>query len=63
MSIDRQSYNGPITFCCDECGELDDTHCSDFSSALAKVKSHGWIARKFGDDWLHMCADCRKDAA
>jgi hypothetical protein len=56
--IERDGYNGPITFCCDECGEPDDTHCSDFASAMSKGKSHGWKARKVGEDWNHYCKDC-----
>jgi hypothetical protein len=60
MGIDRDGFNGPITFCCDSCGDLDETRCAEFSGALAKVKSHGWVARKVGDDWLHYCGDCGK---
>lgn len=59
MSIDRPNYGGPLTFCCDECGEVEDTHCQEFSGAFAKLKSHGWTARKVGEDWLHYCRDCR----
>lgn len=58
--IERNGFDGPITFCCDECGELDDTRCSDFNSAFAKVKSHGWKARKVDDDWQHLCGDCAR---
>lgn len=59
MSIEREGWDGPITFCCDSCGELDETHCSDFPSALAKYKAHGGVARKVGDDWQHLCKDCK----
>lgn len=59
MSIERPCYDGPITFCCDECGEIDDTHCENFAGALAKVKSHGWAVRKVGEDRLHFCGDCK----
>ena len=59
MSLERDGYNGPITFCGDECGEVDETHCSEWSGALAKVKSHGWTARKRGDEWYHYCKDCK----
>jgi Fe2+ or Zn2+ uptake regulation protein len=58
MSLERASYDGPITFCCDECGECDETRCSDFASAMLKAKSHGWKARKVGEDWNHYCKDC-----
>lgn len=59
MSLERDGWNGPITFCCDECGEVEETHCSDFTSAMKKAKSHGFVARKRGDDWLHFCGDCK----
>ena len=58
MSLERDGYNGPITFCCDECGELEETRCAEFSGAMAKVKAHGWKARKVDDDWQHFCKDC-----
>jgi len=59
MAIEREHFDGPITFCCDQCGELDTTHCENFSGALAKVKSHGWAVRKDGEDWRHVCGDCK----
>lgn len=58
MTIERTSYNGPIVFHCDGCSECDETHCSDFASALSKVKTHGWRVTKVGDDWVHLCRDC-----
>lgn len=58
MSIERERFNGPITFACDTCGETDETHCEDFDSALAKFKSHGGAARKSGDTWEHFCGEC-----
>lgn len=58
MALERDGYNGPITFCCDECGEIEETRCAEFSGALAKIKAHGWKARKDGDDWQHYCKDC-----
>lgn len=61
MTIDRERFDGPIVFHCDgkRCAEVDETHCSDFSSALSKVKSHGWTVRKVGDEWQHICRDCQ----
>jgi Fe2+ or Zn2+ uptake regulation protein len=58
MSLERDGYNGPITFCCDECGEVEQTRCTEFSGAMAKVRAHGWKARKVGEDWNHYCKDC-----
>lgn len=61
MSIDRDRYGAPVTFLCDgpKCNEFDETGCEVFSGALAKLKSHGWIVRKSGDKWLHLCPDCK----
>lgn len=60
MTIERDHFNGPITFVCDECGDTDDTHCEDFNGALAKFKSHGGKAFKNPrtDEWEHRCRDC-----
>lgn len=58
--IERDGRDGPITFCCDNCGEVDETHSSDFRSALAKIKVHGWKARNVDGDWQHLCGDCAK---
>ena len=63
MSIERDGYNGPISFCCDNCGEVEETRCAEFSGALAKSRAHGWTARKVGDEWEHACADCSRRAA
>lgn len=59
MAIERERFDGPITFCCDSCGEIEETHCEQFSGALAKVKSRGWAVRKSGEDWSHYCKDCK----
>lgn len=59
MAIDREYFGGPITFCCDECGDTDATHCRGFEGALAKVKSHGWVVRKQGKDFVHYCGGCK----
>lgn len=59
MSLERPFFGGPITFACDECGEVDETRCREFDGALAKVKSHGWVARKEGEEWLHLCGGCK----
>lgn len=58
MALERDGYNGPLTFCCDCCGEVEETHCSDWNSALAKIKAHGWKARKVDEEWQHSCGDC-----
>lgn len=61
MSIERERYGAPIVFRCDgkHCHEFEETHCEEFSGALAKVKSHGWAVLKFGGEWLHLCPDCQ----
>ncbi len=60
MSITRPHFDGPITFVCDDCGEEDATHSSDFDSAFAKAKSHGFRAVKVKGEWQHRCADCAR---
>lgn len=61
VSIEREHYDGPITFLCDgpRCHEFCETHCTDFGGALAKLKSRGWVVRKDGRDWTHLCGDCK----
>lgn len=58
MAIERERFDGPIRFVCDDCGDVDETHCENFNGALAKVKSHDWKVRKDGDEWTHLCPDC-----
>lgn len=60
MTIDREYFNGPISFQCDakRCTETDETHCTDFPSALAKMKSHGWATRQLRGEWIHICPIC-----
>jgi hypothetical protein len=63
--IEREYFNGPIKFVCDECGERDETHCESFGGALAKFRSHGGVVAKakpvtgtIQDDWEHFCGEC-----
>jgi hypothetical protein len=39
VSLERDGYDGPITFCCDECGEVEETHCAVWSGALDEAHS------------------------
>jgi hypothetical protein len=59
VTIEREYYGGPIVFHCDgrRCAEVCETHCNEFSGALAKAKSRGWRAVKVGDEWEHFCPD------
>lgn len=60
MTIQRDHYDGPITFVCDFCGDEDHTRCEDFGGALAKYKSHGGRAVKQSDGtWEHYCTGCK----
>lgn len=58
MTLVRERYEGPISFQCDTCNEIDETHTVNFHGAIAKLKSHGWKISKQGDDWVHYCKDC-----
>lgn len=60
MTIDRDGWQGPITIMCDgpgPCHEICETRCTDFTSALQKAKSRGWVVYKVGDEWRHNCPD------
>jgi hypothetical protein len=59
MAIERDD-SGYIVLRCDgpKCHEFEETHCQNFSAAMAKAKSHGWINRKVGDEWENVCRDC-----
>ena len=63
MSIDRPHYDGPISFVCDDFGEVEETHCSDWPEALAQARSDSWRAKKVSDEWEHTCPDCSKEDA
>lgn len=58
MTIEREYFDGPIVFVCDECGSRDETHCQNFGGALAKFKMHGGQAVKDDDGWMHICREC-----
>ncbi len=62
MTIERERYGGPIIFVCDGCGYPDETHCEEFSGALAKFKSHGGSVMKDREsgDWEHFCRECSR---
>lgn len=63
MTIERDHYNGPITFTCDgpSCDEIDETHCEFFNGAHAKMKAHGWVSRldEGTGEWQHFCRVCK----
>lgn len=55
--------HGLVSFECDFCAEVLDTHESDFRIALNMSAREGWLARKWGDVWKHSCAKCARDEA
>jgi hypothetical protein len=59
MAIERDD-SGKIVLRCDgkKCHEFEETDCMNFSGAMAKAKSHGWINRKVGGNWENICRDC-----
>lgn len=59
--IDRPHYNGPISFQCDGCPEVLETHCEDFGGAAAKMKAAGWRPKlDAAGEWSHFCPECSK---
>lgn len=63
MTIDRESFNGPIVFECDarRCPETLETHCTHFASAKAKLDAYGWKTRNAGGEWQHLCPSCAEE--
>lgn len=62
MTIDREYFDGPIVVHCDgkRCAEVIETRCTDFTSAIAKIKARGWRVVKVsegGEGWEHLCPD------
>lgn len=57
MTIERDGVNGPITFVCDvkDCRESCETDCFNFSGALTKAKSRGWMPHFVDGEWIHLC--------
>ena len=59
MTIERNA--GIISFCCDVCGEVEDTESFDFTIALSHIRREGWFSIKDeAGDWVHLCSGhCR----
>lgn len=54
-----QREGGTIHFVCDACPEDLDTGCADFAEANERRFAIGWKTEKLGQEWLHLCPDCR----
>jgi hypothetical protein len=57
--IDRQG--GFVVFECDGCDDVLNTQESEFNVAFQEFRAERWIAKKVGEDWLHLCPDCARD--
>jgi len=59
MTIERDGARGPIIFKCDihKCHESIKTECFEFSGALAKAKSRGWMPHFVDGEWSHLCPE------
>ena len=57
MTIERDGVRGPIIFECDykTCRESIETDCFEFSGALGKAKSRGWMPHYVDGEWVHLC--------
>lgn len=58
MTSSRDPHTRDVIFTCDACDDTFDPGLDDFSEAWTAAKSHEWITRKIGSDWLHYCPDC-----
>jgi hypothetical protein len=55
--IDRQ--HNAIVFECDGCPDVLETGEVEFPDAMAEFRRDGWKAEKIGDEWIHLCPNCR----
>jgi hypothetical protein len=57
MSFDE--YDDSFVWKCDFCGRSAEFPPGDFWSALAELKSRGWLISREEDGWTHRCSRCR----
>jgi hypothetical protein len=57
--MERDKFANEIEVTCDNCEELS-LHGPDWQEAIATIKSEGWLIRKIGDVWKHLCKDCKE---
>lgn len=60
MTVSREQ--GIVVFQCDgkRCAEIYEADTKDFNEALNEFRETGWVTRKIGNDWLHVCPDCQE---
>ncbi len=58
MTIEREF--GLINFQCDgkRCAEVCETFTGNFEEALEVLEDAGWITRRLGHAWVHVCDSC-----
>ena len=44
---------------CDECGTVNEFYGS-WQDCIKEAKSNGWRIYKDGDDWVHICDECKE---
>lgn len=59
MTIQREHRNGPFVVQCDECQDTEELEGYEFPEALADAKARGFVPRKVGDTWVHLCRSCK----
>jgi Fe2+ or Zn2+ uptake regulation protein len=63
MTIERvASFFTGFNIECDVCGKIQylDFDHDEFQKAVDSAKSLGWKIRKVGDEWKHICPDCKE---
>jgi transcription elongation factor Elf1 len=59
--IDKQ--HGKFILICDNCNDaFEFGKGEDFEDVRNYIKSEGWQTVKVGEDWLHYCDECRREA-
>lgn len=53
-----KNKNG-ISFSCDSCPDGIETDTDEFDEAMDFLREQGWVARKSGNTWQHLCPACK----
>jgi len=58
--IDKEDKN-EYDVGCDECGFVKTYFADDWDDLMGQMRDDGWLKRKIGKDWEHVCEDCQED--
>jgi hypothetical protein len=57
-----RKVKGELCVECNDCGEKNyGGSQDDFREFVQEIKRAGWLVRKVGDEWQHICPPCQGD--